>query len=703
MQSLRRVVAARVGWIATVVLAVGVLAASIAGAGAGGAHAAARPVGQGPREQNVCGMPGPGVVHCLAKVLKRGRSSTGAPLLTSSPTPIGLTPAAVQSAYHLDTLPTAGAGQTIAIVDAYDDSNAEADLAAFSNQYGLPACTTANGCFTKVNQRGGTTYPVPNAVWSLEISLDVQWAHAVAPGARILLVEADTASWDNIFVAEDYASAHAAYVSNSFGAPEFPTEGVGDAHFATPGVSYFVASGDAGALPEYPSTSPGVISVGGTTLNFDSNGAAEETAWSLSGGGCSSYETAAPAQAAFSQYGALGCGGSRATPDVSLVGDPTTGVSVFDSTTYMNQSGWWQMGGTSAATPMFAARAAVAGLHVDAATVYGGNTIPFRDITSGSNGFPATVGYDLVTGRGSWAYSTSSSTPPGAPSGLVANGDTSSVSLQWTAPAQTGTAPVSSYSIYRGTSAGAETPLASGIAGTSFTDTSAVAGAVYYYVVTAVSTAGESVRSSEVSGALAPPLGTVPPTSSTAPQSLVAAAGNAAVRLSWAPPTSPSGAFTYNVYRGTASGTETRVKSGLGTTSYNDTGRANGTTYFYKVTAVSGGKESSASNEVQATPATVPGTPGNVSAKTSTTGGVMLTWKAPSSGGSAITAYVIYRSTASHTEVLYLTVPCSATSASACSFSDTSTSPGVVYYYQLGAVNSVGAGRLSSQVQTRAL
>src|SRR6185369_16495905 len=158
--------------------------------------------------------------------------------------PTGLSPATIKSVYSFSTSSTAGAGKTIAIVDAYDDPTAESDLAVFSSQFGLPACTTANGCFTKVNQTGGTSYPRKDAGWSLEISLDVQWAHAIAPGARILLVEATTNSFANLLAAEDHAKANAQYVSNSWGASEFSGETDYDLHFAQSGVSFFVSSGD---------------------------------------------------------------------------------------------------------------------------------------------------------------------------------------------------------------------------------------------------------------------------------------------------------------------------------------------------------------------------------------------------------------------------------------------------------------------------
>lgn len=319
----------------------------------------------------------------------------------ASAAPTGLAPATIKGVYSFSTSSTAGAGQTIAIVDAYNDPTAEADLGVFSSQYGLPACTTANGCFSKVNQTGGTRYPRTNSGWALEISLDVQWAHAIAPGAKILLVEASSASFTNLLAAEDYAAAHAQYVSNSWGGSEFSGERSYDSHFVHSGVSFFVSAGDAGLPAEYPSASPNVISVGGTTLNFSGGVFTSETGWTDGGGGCSAYETATSAQAGFSGYAQVSCAGRRATPDLSLDADPASGVSVYDSTTYQGQSGWWTVGGTSASSPMIAARSAIAGVVVNSGYVYGGN-IAYRDITSGNNGASCLVGFDLCSGRGSW-------------------------------------------------------------------------------------------------------------------------------------------------------------------------------------------------------------------------------------------------------------------------------------------------------------
>jgi subtilase family serine protease len=321
------------------------------------------------------------------------------PNVSSSPT--GVSPATMKSVYGFSTSATAGAGKTVAIVDAYDDPNIASDLAVFSSQFGLPACTTANGCFSKVNQTGGTRYPKANAGWALEIALDVEWAHAIAPGARILLVEASSNSFTNLLAAEDYAAAHATYVSNSWGGPEFSGETASDGHFAHTGVSFFVSAGDAGLPAEYPSASRNVISVGGTTLHFSGGTFTTETGWSGGGGGCSLYETATAAQSGFSEYAQVSCAGKRATPDLSLDGDPASGASVYDTFRYQGQAGWFRVGGTSLSSPMAAAHAAVRGIVVDSAFVYGsGGT--YRDVMTGNNGAVCLAGYDLCTGRGAW-------------------------------------------------------------------------------------------------------------------------------------------------------------------------------------------------------------------------------------------------------------------------------------------------------------
>lgn len=362
----------------------------------GTVNAASASLGNGYAARPVCpGPTAPGDTRCHAWVIPYASSS-----------PVGLFPSAMKAAYGFSTSNTAGAGMTIALVDAYDLPTAENDLNVFSQQFGLPACTTANGCFIKVNQNGGNKYPRYNSGWGLEIALDIEWAHAIAPGAKIMLVEASSNSFTNLLAAEDYASAHASYVSNSWGGNEFSGETAYDSHFARSGVSFFASSGDAGLPADYPSSSPNVISVGGTTLTFNPDGTLNsETGWSSGGGGCSLYETATSAQSAFGSYPQVNCAGMRATPDVSLDANPNSGAAVYDSSKYNGQQGWYQVGGTSLSSPMWAGRAADTGAVVNAGYVYSA-TIAFRDITVGSNGAPCLVGYDLCTGLGSWTGAT---------------------------------------------------------------------------------------------------------------------------------------------------------------------------------------------------------------------------------------------------------------------------------------------------------
>lgn len=349
-------------------------------------------------EHQVCGPPAPGTAHCHSRVVDLDAGAPGrppTPKATASPT--GLTPAQIVSAYGFSSDPAAGTGQTIAIVDAYNSPTAENDLGVFSTQFGLPQCTSSGGCFSKVNQTGGTTYPATDAGWALEIALDVQWAHAVAPGAHILLVEATSNSFGNLMAAVDYARAHAQYVSMSWGAGEFSGETIYDSHFAS-GASYFVSAGDNGTPAEYPSSSPKVLSIGGTKLTYSGGQLVSETGWTGGGGGCSLYENKHAAQVT----GSISCNGKRATPDISLDADPASGVSVYDTTPYNGATGWFTVGGTSASAPMIAARSAVEGVPVDAAFVYGAG-IGVRDITAGNNGAPCLAGFDLCSGRGSWA------------------------------------------------------------------------------------------------------------------------------------------------------------------------------------------------------------------------------------------------------------------------------------------------------------
>jgi subtilase family serine protease len=416
---------------------------AVGAASAGATTGVADPPPQADRglvDARVCGPPTPGTASCHAHVLARPDGHGGVtPAVT--PDPAGLHPDQVTRAYNVPTAFSGSTTPTIAIVDAYDAPNIEADLATFSSQLSLPPCTTANGCFTKVNQSGTAgPYPRADSGWALEIALDVEWAHAIAPTAKIVLVEATSNSFDDLLTAERWAAANAGYVSNSWGAPEFSGETTYDTSFTGSfggrTTSFFVSAGDNGTPAEYPSSSRNVLSVGGTTLNLNADGTvASETGWSGGGGGCSAYESALTSQQPFSTWL---CGSKRATPDVSLVADPNTGVSVYSTD---GASGWVVVGGTSASAPMWAARSALTGSPVNAATVYANTVITYRDITSGNNGAACLPGFDLCTGRGSWLTggtppSPTASIPKASCSGATCTfygaANDSSVSPSWT-------------------------------------------------------------------------------------------------------------------------------------------------------------------------------------------------------------------------------------------------------------------------------
>ena len=225
----------------------------------------------------------------------RGASLT--PEIQPARSPGGLYPLDIAGAYGINSLGgnNGGVGVTIAIVDAYDAPNAEADLATFSSHFSLPACTSKSGCFSKVGQTGAAV-PAYNAGWEVEIALDVQWAHAIAPNAKILLVEAANNNLGNLFTAVAYAKLHAQVVSMSWGGSEFNGESFYDSYFAQPGVAFIAAGGDTGGVVEYPASSKNVVGVGGTSLALSPAGGVAspivETAWSGSGGGCSAWEPA---------------------------------------------------------------------------------------------------------------------------------------------------------------------------------------------------------------------------------------------------------------------------------------------------------------------------------------------------------------------------------------------------------------------------
>ncbi|HEV7961056.1 MAG TPA: S53 family peptidase [Actinoplanes sp.] len=344
-----------------------------------------------------------GVMACGA--LRRTDLRTPAAIAPNA-TPSGLGPSDITSAYKLGA---GGSGATVAIVDAYNDPNAESDLAVYRSQYGLPACTTANGCFSKVNQTGATS-PLPrnNRGWSGEISLDLDMVSATCPSCHILLVEANSASSSALFTAIDTAvSLGAKYVSNSWGGSESSNETTAyDPYLNHPGVAITVSSGDNGTGAEYPASSRYVTAVGGTSLT-KATGTTRgwtESAWSGAGSGCSAYETKPTWQTV-----TTGCT-RRAEADVSAVADPNTGVAVYQT---FGATGWSVYGGTSAAAPIIAAVYALAGTPGSAdypASYPYAHPGSLFDVTSGNNG---SCGSPMCTSGAGWDGPTGLGTPNG--------------------------------------------------------------------------------------------------------------------------------------------------------------------------------------------------------------------------------------------------------------------------------------------------
>lgn len=350
-------------------------------------------------------------------------------LLSSAPT--GFSPAQIRSAYGFDqaffttlagqTIPADGAGQTIAIVTANAAPTIFQDLDTFSQTFSL------NGQQSLYSQYGPAesflrAVPLSSDLlfdsgWAVETALDVEWAHAIAPQADILLVQAASARVGDMLNAVDFARQQpgVSVVSMSWGGNEFAGESLLDTYFTSPAnhnpVTFVSASGDSGAGTSWPAVSPNVLAVGGTTLTLDSaNNYLAESAWTLSGGGPSllfnipSWQTTP-----FTPLNA-----TRNTPDVAYNADPATGFSVFTNTTFENDTGWFTIGGTSAGAPQWAALIAIAnqgralynlpsldGPSQVFPTIYTLPNFYFNDITTGTNGFLTNPGYDLVTGRGS--------------------------------------------------------------------------------------------------------------------------------------------------------------------------------------------------------------------------------------------------------------------------------------------------------------
>jgi subtilase family serine protease len=367
-----------------------------------------------------CPEPATGHVGCLSKFRTAGSAArAGVPANTDAtavqvggktvaPPTAGYGPADIKKIYGLNT--SQGSGRTVAIVDAYDNPNAESDLAAFRAAYKLPPCTTKNGCFTKVNQRGGSTPPAPDAGWGVEIALDVQAVSAACPKCRILLVEADSSSLDDIGAAVNRAVAMGAkIVSNSYGGSEFNgVVDLGTQYYTHKGVAMVVSSGDSGFGPaEFPASWNKSIAVGGTTVTKTATGYTH-SAWWGAGSGCSAW---VPKPKWQKDPNCL----MRTVSDLSALADPDTGFAVYDTyglEQFGATPGWIVVGGTSLAAPLVSGMIGLAGnasALSDASHIYSHRS-DLRDVIGGSNaGFmdcggdylcTALKGYDGPTGLG---------------------------------------------------------------------------------------------------------------------------------------------------------------------------------------------------------------------------------------------------------------------------------------------------------------
>lgn len=347
------------------------------------------------------------IAACLSMKLvdEHGRpvSPSGKPI---GPNAIsGKTPSDIQDAYKLGGL-TAN-GRTVAIVDAYGYDKAEQDLATYRAKWNLPPCTTANGCFRKIDQNGGSKYPRYDNGWAEEQALDLDAVSAACPDCRILLVEAKTNSFANLGAAVDQAAREPGVIaiSNSYGGGDVSDASYG-APYDHPGVAVTASTGDSGYQGgSFPASSHYVTAVGGTSLVKAGNSRGwTESAWSGAGSGCTTLNAAPKGQ----DPSVTQCSG-RAIADVSADADPSTGLAVY-APANRHSSGWAQYGGTSLSSPIIAAVYALSGVTSDSISPYA-NSVPYQhpsglfDVTSGSNGScsswcQAGTGWDGPTGLG---------------------------------------------------------------------------------------------------------------------------------------------------------------------------------------------------------------------------------------------------------------------------------------------------------------
>ena len=642
--------------------------------------------------------------HTTFEVDPMTGTSVGPSVTFGTPSTAALSPAQIRQAYGFNfALPggesATGAGETIGIVDAYHDPNSQSDLHAFDQQYfgGVdPVFTQVNlGTSTNTDSTGG---------WELEESIDVEWAHAMAPQANIILVEAASNSMVNLLAGVDKAvSLGANVVSMSWGGAESSGEIANDNHFSVANVAFVASSGDSGAPAQYPAVSPYVVGVGGTSLTLDvKNNITAETGWPSSGGGISAYEPRPSYQpTTYTNGSTTGIVlTNRGEPDVAYDADLNSGISVFDTFGYTplnsntTATGWFRCSGTSCGAPQWAAIIALADQirtgsgagQLSSTAVLNAlyaNSGDFRDIVSGtSTGTPnytAGSGYDLVTGLGSprvplvvtslvGPLATAPATPPAV---QVIPGD-GMVSVNWG-----GSLGASGYNVYRSMDR-VNFSLDATVTGTSFADTGLNNGANYFYQVTAINGAGESAPSSLVSAT--PHVAPATPTQLTA----AASASSMTISLTW---TVGTGDTQYLVKRSTSAAGPFTIVAQVSSTSYLDTDIRNyGTLYYYRVSAVtSAGQQSADSN--QASALTLPQAPVNLTA-TAGNAQIALSWSASYNASS----YNILRATTSGGPYVLI-----ASGVTSTSFMDTKVTVGTTYYYVVQAVDATGPSAYSNQ------
>lgn len=605
-----------------------------------------------PMTRRACALPGRGDAQCHAIVRTDVGPVSTRLAATANAVVSGYSPADLQSAYGLVAAAAAsGSGVTVAIVDAYDSPTAEADLAAYRAYWGLPPCTSAgaNPCFRKVNQQGqASPLPKADAGWALEISLDLDMVSAICPNCSILLVEAKSSLIADLGTAVNTAVALGAkYVSNSYGGPEgdSATSLMLDTQFYKhPGVVLTAATGDfgyegyeaSGGLTgnEYPSVSPWVVAVGGTTLRRAANTGWTESAWSKAGSGCSVSESRPSWQPS-----ALTSCSRRMAADVSAVGDPDTGVAVVSGRS------WYQLGGTSAAAPIVAAAYALAGTpaagswpgsypygHGGLNDPVGGNNAPGGSCSPD----PAlwcsgVVGYDGPTGLGSPNGTDPLGAPglPGAPTGIGATVGIRSAQVSWSAPSSDGGNAITSYAAYA-VPGGNSCTWTSGALGC--TVTGLANGATYTFAVRATNSVGTGPGL-----AVSAPVTT--PNVPGAPTGVIGQVGDQQIAVTWQAPSTDGGM--------PITGYTARTQPGGQTCSWTSgplacviTGLANGSPYSLTVAATSAVGNGAPSTALPGlTPRTIPDAPTGVAAIAGN-GSAQVSWLAPASnGGATITSY----------------------------------------------------------------